>query len=168
MPARWLQRLRTHWLVALSETDAVAQPTATGNLPAWDDYLSFRRSNLYIFQVTMHCEMSVGIDMTGLLIRHPELQDLELLVADYVVFHNDLYSLPKEARNGNAANAFWILRRDGASVQEAVDTLAHFTLRYFGTQHDGTPVRAGTMTITEAGGTFTPVSISHTPPPCSA
>jgi hypothetical protein len=96
----------------------------TKRLPDWDDYVPFRRVNLYGYWVVVEAEFSVGVDMTVALAASPDLRALEQAAVDYVLFTNDLYSFPKEAKIGEVANTFWLLRRDGMSIQAAVDHLA--------------------------------------------
>ncbi|MEU6641701.1 terpene synthase family protein [Saccharomonospora sp. NPDC046836] len=101
-----------------------AEHRLTRVLPPWEEYVAFRRVNLYGFWAVAACEFSVGIDMTAYLDGYRVFRELELAAVEHIMFTNDLYSFPKEAQGGEVANTFWVLRRDGKSVQEAVTFLA--------------------------------------------
>lgn len=128
MPRPWGARLRRRWIDVLSMAVTEAEHRITGVFPAWPEYLAFRRVNLYGFQVMIHAELAAGVDMSDTMARHGEWVALERVAVDHVMFTNDLYSLPKEACIGEFANTFWLLRRDGATVQEAVDRIAELVV----------------------------------------
>ncbi|KAM5343718.1 hypothetical protein ACJ41O_012255 [Fusarium nematophilum] len=172
------------------------------DLPGLEEFLQMRRVSLFGYWVVFVAELSAGVDMTEQLARSPELRDLETTAIEHILFANDLHSFVKEARLGEYANSFWVLRRDGRSVQEAVDFLAqtlaakeeellqrsdailagplgrdpdvrryldalayacggtlHYhrtSRRYWGSDHDGTPVKNGLVTVTPTGVAFNP------------
>ncbi|MFB7275385.1 terpene synthase family protein [Streptomyces sp. NPDC056244] len=117
-------RFRRIWADINQTVPVEAEHRLTRMLPGWDEYVAFRRVNLYGYWAVAACEFSAGVDMTQLLEQHTVLRDLELAAVEHIMFTNDLYSFPKEARAGEIANTFWLLRRDGMSIQEAVDFLA--------------------------------------------
>jgi hypothetical protein len=123
-PPPWYRRYLARTVDVMRSTAREAEQRLEEHALSWDEYMDFRRVNLYGFWVTGLADFAVRTDVTGLLSEHPELLELELIAVDHILFHNDLYSFTKEAEIGEQANAFWLLRRDGASLQEAVDQLA--------------------------------------------
>ncbi|KAH6886767.1 isoprenoid synthase domain-containing protein [Thelonectria olida] len=96
----------------------------TGELPGLEEFLELRRVSLFGYWVVFVAELSSGVDMTEQLAQSSELRDLEMTAIEHILFANDLHSFVKEARLGEYSNCFWILRRAGHSVQEAVDWMA--------------------------------------------
>lgn len=96
----------------------------TRELPKLDEFLQLRRVSLFGYWVVFVAELSSGVDMTEHLASSPELRDLETTAIEHILFANDLHSFVKEAKLGEYSNSFWVLRRDGRTVQEAVDWLA--------------------------------------------
>jgi hypothetical protein len=123
-PPAWYRRYVARTIDVMRSTTREAEQRLEAQVLSWDDYIDFRRVNLYGFWVTGLADFAVRTDATGLLAEHAELLELELIAVDHILFHNDFYSFTKEAAIGEQANAVWLLRRDGASLQEAVDHLA--------------------------------------------
>lgn len=128
MPAAWGQRFRRLYADIARSVPAEYWLRQSGQFPPWREWLEFRRVNLYGFWVTAMAELSIGIDMTERLADDPALRRLEETAVDHILFHNDLYSFPKEAKIGETANTFWLLRQQGASIQEAVNELARLVV----------------------------------------
>ncbi len=95
---------------------------AEGVVFDFDTYLAVRRGSVYATPCYPIIEHSLGIELPPDLAASNELEQLHLLVTDCMLLINDLYSFPKEARQGDLVNAVSILCiHHGLELQHAVD-----------------------------------------------
>ncbi len=130
MPRAWMIR----FALSVSEYFEACEWEARNRVRGiWPDAPTYIRMRLYTGALYTDIElidMTEGIALPLAVRKHPLVQRLMLIANNVVCWSNDIFSSPKELARHDMHNLVLILqRRDGLSLQGAVDRVAMLTAR---------------------------------------
>lgn len=135
MSETWCNRFAGSWGRFLAAHTSEVRLSAGGTVLGRDDYLALRRRTVGIHHSIDAAERSRRFEVPAQVQAHVLMRDMRVAAADAIACMNDVHSLEREERRGDAHNLVTVLRGSlGCSREQAitaaVDMTDEFLARY--------------------------------------